>query len=285
MRRAITLSALALLTVCLLLPMSASAQGFGSINGIGLIDYYREPSFKPGDWVKYRMTSKSELGASDNYVVTVAISGEEEWWGEDCFWVETTTQKNNGPPITVGALMSYDVFNDSLAITNNKYYVRKQISSMTETGEPQVELVRRPTSSYRVRQTIQRKLEWYIDTLEVAQRELDAGTFTCQKILIKQAAGGTIDIGDSSRYDELREDRTVWRTEKVPITSIAVEEIENVVARRTWLRGRSTEAPMNIRDRALGAAEVLEWGSDYESVMIPERLQRPLSEQRKQARN
>jgi hypothetical protein len=283
MRRAILFSVLTLMAICALTPAAAVAQT-QSINGIGLVDYYRTPDFKPGDWVKYRVSSTSELGAADDYELILVIAGEEEWWGEKCFWLETVSQAIDGPPTSVAALMSYDVFKDSLALTNSRYYVRKQISSMNEQGEPVVELVRRPVSSFRTRQTNQRKLEWYIDTLEVATREAAMGSFTCQKLLFKQAAGGSIDIGDSSRYEEVREDRTIWRNLDIPITSIVLEEIEKVVERKTWVQGKSADAPTITRDSVYGTAEVVGWGSGRKSEIIPEHLQRSLAEQRAKAR-
>ena len=44
---------------------SATNKPVSRINAIGLIDYSRTPTFKVGDWVRYHMTSKSDLGLSD----------------------------------------------------------------------------------------------------------------------------------------------------------------------------------------------------------------------------
>jgi hypothetical protein len=284
MRRAIALCFASALAAIALTPSPARVQGARIINAIGLVDYYRTPSFKPGDWVRYRMTGSSQMGMKDDYTITVLIAGEEEFWGEECFWVETISEEGGSEVVSVASLVSYAVFDDQEAITTMKYYVRKQISSMTESGEPRQDLVRRPTTMNRTRQTMQSKLDYYIDSLGTEEVTIDKGRFVCEKVLFKQAAGGTIDFADSSRYDEFREDRTVFKNHAIPITSIVVEQIETTVSRKTWVRGQSTDAETIIRDRALGRAVAVEWGSGRSSDMIPAALQKPLAEQRAAAK-
>jgi hypothetical protein len=276
------------LSIAALALVPAHAQGPGQqvriINGIGLVDYYKKPTFKPGDWVRYHMVGSSALGSKDDYIITLTIAGEEEFWGEDCFWVETISLKDGVEVASVASLMSYSVFKDPEAVTKMKNYVRKQINSMTESGEPVQEIVRRPSSGMRTRESLQSKLEYYIDSLGTAEVEIPKGKFTCDKILFKQAAGASLDFADSSRYEEVRENRTIFRTTQIPISSIALEEIENIVSRKTWVRGKSTDAPEVFRDRALGRAIAIEWGTGRKSLIVDEALQKPLSEQRAEAR-
>jgi hypothetical protein len=180
--------------------------------------------------------------------------------------------------------MSYAVFEDPEAITKMKTYMRKSISSMTETGEPIQEVVRRPIRVIRRPDPEVRTLEHYIDTLGTAEAEVPKGRFQCQKILFRQAAGASLDFADSTRYDEVRENRTIYRNTRIPITSIVIEEVENIVSRRTWLRGQSADAPTIIRDRALGKAVAVDWGTGRKSIIIPEFLQKTIAEQRAAAR-
>jgi hypothetical protein len=286
MRRAMTFVLLTVVASIALAPAPAHVQGGGVrvINAIGLVDYYRKPAFKPGDWVRYQMTGSSELGMKDDYAITLLIAGEEEFWGEECFWVETISEKDGMEILSVASLVSYAVFDDPEAITAMKYYVRKQINTLTESGNAKMELVRRPSTMNRARETMQNKLEYYIDSLGTKQMTIAKGTFDCEAVLFKQAAGGTVDFADSSRYDEFRENRTVYRNLDIPITSIVVEEIESIVSRKTWVRGQSTDAETIIRDRALGRAEAIEWGHGRRSRLLPEVLQKPLAEQRAEKR-
>lgn len=286
MRRATSI--LLLLALAAPLLPRAHAEGVHQqarvINAIGLVDYYREPAFQPGDWVRYHMTGSSELGAKDDYEIIITIAGEEEFWGEECFWIETISLENDIEVVSVASLMSYAVFDDPRAVTKMRTYVRKQITTMTETGEPLQEIMRRPTSTVRVREPQETRLDYYIDSLGTETVEVEKGRFTCEKILFKQAAGASIDFADSSRYDEVRENRTIYRTTRIPITSILIEEIENIVARKTWALGQSSDAPMITRDRALGRAVAIDWGTGRKSKIIPEFLQKPLAEQRAEAR-
>jgi hypothetical protein len=146
------------------------------------------------------------------------------------------------------------------------------------------DIMRRPTSTVRTREPAERKLEYYIDSLGTEEVAIDKGRFTCRKILFKQAAGASIDFSDSSRYDEVRENRTIYRNTQIPITSIVIEEVENIVARKTWALGQSSDAPMVTRDRALGRAVAVDWGSGRPSKIIAEALQKPLAQQRAEAR-
>ena len=61
------------------------------IDAAGMLDYLRPPNFQIGTWVKYHVTSKSLRGYEDDYMVTVLAAGEEVFWGEPCFWLETWT--------------------------------------------------------------------------------------------------------------------------------------------------------------------------------------------------
>jgi hypothetical protein len=74
-----------------LLPTGLNAAAVKQVNGIGLVDYRRKPDFKVGDWVRYHITGTNMTGDKDDYLVTVLIAGEESFWGEDGFWVETWT--------------------------------------------------------------------------------------------------------------------------------------------------------------------------------------------------
>src|SRR5262249_29444747 len=87
---------------------SMHAEGRMVINGIGLVDYAHKPTFKVGDWVRYRMLSHSELGESDDYTLTLLIAGEEDFWGDPGFWLETWAELSTGQPSIRAALMSYE---------------------------------------------------------------------------------------------------------------------------------------------------------------------------------
>jgi hypothetical protein len=263
MRRAIALSALLLTGVVLFAAaVTAKEQIVSRINGIGLIDYSHKPTFKVGDWVRYRMTAESQMGMRDDYEVTLLIAGDEEFWGDRGFWIETWTDVKNGPPQTVATLMSYSIFNDSLPVQHLQLYQRKTISEFDRDGRA-VQTVPKPASSMFASRTLfQKPIMWDVDTLEADTVSSPAGEFHARKISIRQGTGATATIGDSSRYDEVRENRVSWMDLAVPITHVAKETVENTITRRTWMIGRSTEgSPTLMRERGFGVARLVAYGN------------------------
>jgi hypothetical protein len=263
MRRAIALVGLLLSGAALLaVSVLASEDGGNRINAIGLIDYTTKPRFKVGDWVKYHVIGSSELGMHDDYVMTVLIAGEEDFWGDPGFWVETWMDTPDAPPQTMATLMSYKIFEDTAAFHHMQVYQRKTISNTDINGVP-LEVIPKPTaSSLKSRTLFQKPLMWDVDTLEADTVVTPAGTFHARKVSTRQGVGATATIGDSSRYDETRDNRVTWMSPEVPITHVAKETIENIIARRTWMIGRSGEAsPLLTRDKGLGTARLIAFGS------------------------
>ncbi len=281
MRRAIYWL-LVILLLAAVLPDAPAAKGqlVESINGIGLLDYGRKPDFKLGSWVKYHMTGHSELGLVDDYDVTVAVTGEENLWGEDCFWVETLTEAADGTANSVATLMSYSVFRDSLGFVHMKYYMRKTITEFDEQGEPIQSVTRQAPEAIRTRPTEEDSRHFYVDTLGTDTVTVGLGTFTCRKVHMKQGVGSATDRGDSTVYTEVREDRDVYLSPRVPLTGIVREDVDYSIKRKTWLVGRSQEARLNTMDRSVGRATLVAFGEHFEHSVIPESLRKSLKEQR-----
>ncbi len=282
MRHAIrTFALIALPLVLSSSPALAKPQVVSSVNGIGLIDYSRKPDFKVGDWATYRMTGKSEMGMSDDYTVTVLLAGEEEWWGERCFWVETWTDMPGHAPQTTASLMSYSIFGDSLPVQRMQMYQRKTINGLDETGKLVQEVSRAAASALKSRTLFRRPLQWDVDTIGVDTVITPKGTFHTQVVTLKQGTGGTSTVGDSSIYTEVRENRTSYQSLEIPITHIVREDLESVIARKSWMLGRSSEASaLNIRDRGLGSARLLDYGHGKSARLVPVEFRRSLSDAR-----
>ena len=240
------------------------------MNAVGLVDYTRKPDFKIGSWARYHVTGNSNLGAKDDYVVTILIAGEERFWGEDAFWVETQTQPRSGPSRTVATLMSYEIFSDSLALPRMQFYMRKSITDVDEQGRPIQQLVKRPAPSLRVRTALGENVRWSVEKLPSDTALVPRGTYTCDRSIIKQGMGATGDQGDSSVYTETRENRTIWYHAGIPITHIVREEIERSFARRAWQIGRSSEGlPMQMIEDATGSARLVDFGEGMKPAVVP----------------
>jgi len=259
---------------------SAEVSGVERVNGIGLIDYSLAPHFKVGDWVRYHVTSSSEMGESDDYEVTVLIAGEERFWGEDCFWVETWTEPKDQPVRGVATLMSYDVFSDSFPNTRAQYYMRKTVEGTGDNGELVEQVVRRPSGTVRKRAWLYEGLDVAIDSLPPDTVSVPSALFRCSRVRIQQGKGATLDHRDSSTYTEVREIRVSYVTREVPVTGIARETIEKSIKRRSWAIGHSQDSQkLNTMDRSLGEARLVAFGSGRAGRILPTGRQTSLKQQ------
>jgi|GEM_PF-2932964 len=279
MRRAIAALSLLLALAALDAPRSRADTG-AIMNGIGLIDYRHKPDFKIGDWVRYQMKSHSELGASDDYGLTVMIAGEEDFWGDPGFWVETWVDMPGVPTQTRASLVSYEIFSDTVATQRLLLYTRKMISMLNEDGTPKMDINKPSASTLKARREVQNPVRFSLDTLGTDTVVTPKGTFKPLKVMMKQGTGATQMVGDSSLYTEVRENRTSWYTLEVPITHLAREDIESINAHKSWLTGRSGDAlPLAIRDRGLGSARLIDFGHGATARLVPERLRHTIAQQ------
>ncbi len=282
MRRAIIFLALVVCVATLCDVPASRAKGRPTINGIGLINYSAtKPTFKPGDWVRYRVSGANNEGAEDDYYVTVFIAGEENFWGEDCFWVETRTQSVGAVgDVAIATLMSYSIFGDSLAIPRMKLFMRKTITDVNENGTPRQDLTKRPPLTLRNRKPPSEHTDWSVDTMGVDTVNTPRGLFTCTKVKLEEGIAASADHGDSSSNTEVRDARTVYYAAGIPITGFAREHILNTIRRKSWLIGRSSDAEMKLVAISEGNARLVDFGSGLTSVLVPKQFQRPLSEQK-----
>jgi hypothetical protein len=279
MRRAITALAI-LLAVVTLDATRSHAESATVMNGIGLVDYRHKPDFKIGDWVRYQLKSHSELGAKDDYELTVLIAGEEDFWGDPGFWIETWVDMPGAPPQTSAALVSYDIFSDSVATQRLLLYTRKLISMVNDDGSPKIDVNKPAAGTVRARREVMNPASFDLDTLGTDTVQTTKGVFKALKVLMKQGKGATQSVGDSSIYTEVRENRTSFYVLDVPITHLVREDIESINARKSWPIGRSGDAlPLTIRDRGLGSARMVDFGHNGTPRLVPERLRHTIAEQ------
>lgn len=257
----------------------------GRIDGIGLIDYASgRQTLKVGSWARYHMKAKSDMGVVDDYTVTVLVAGEEHWWGEDCFWIETWTDLPGRPPATTASMMSFDVFSDSLPLQHMQLYLRKTIQGLREDGQPDVQIFRRPASSLKSRTPVGSNIAWNVDTLGTEKLQTVKGEMTCRKVRIEQGVGVTSQSADSSEYTELRETRVSYMTPGVPFTHLAREEIDTGYTRKRWKIGHSKEGgPANVLDKSHGVADLVDFGTGIEARLVPEAVRKSLADQRASA--
>jgi hypothetical protein len=288
MRRAVRTCLFLFAACCWLAPaiVHAAAQQVDLVNGIGLIDYSHKQRFKPGTWLKYRVTGSSEAGMSDDYIVTLLIAGEETFWGEDCFWVETQTELKNKPGGHILAtLMSYSIFDDSLPLPHMQLYSRKMISEIDERGRPVQQVTKRPPSALTTRKGpgTQAPLTVKYDTLGVDTVVTPPGSFDCKKISIEQGVAATSEVGDSTIRTEVHEDRVTYMNRRIPITSLAREDIVNKIERKSWKAGESQNAEVRVMDHATGSARLIAFGEGMQPQLVPVTARSAIKERRTSA--
>jgi len=151
---------------------------------------------------------------------------------------------------------------------------------LNEDGTPKMDINKPAASTLRQRREVMNPAHFDIDTLGVDTVQTPKGELKALKIVTKEGKGVTQAVGDSSVYTEVRENRTSWYAMEVPITHLAREDIESINARKSWMVGRSGDAStLNIRDRGLGSARLVDFGHGLEARLLPERLRHSIAEQ------
>ena len=250
----------------------------GPVDAIGMLNFRHRPTFKPGDWVRYRTRGDSEQGYKTDYSVIALIAGEELWWGEACFWIETTTSFGGGRNATTASLVSYAVFDDSLASKHFLYYMRKYINGFDDSGKPIQELFQRSAAEL-ISRPQEDQVHHKIDTLGVETVEVPKGKFRALRIKDVLREGITRHEGDSTLYYERNEEQNFWYSDSIPITGLVRIDHDNTQRGRSWVAGESKNAELKTLEHAKGSTVVEDYGTGMKSQLPDARFQRPLREQ------
>jgi hypothetical protein len=228
-----------------------------------------------GQWVQYRVVAESQNGAKDDYITTVLIGGEEVFWGDEGFWLETWTEPKNDRPNYIASLMSYSIFRDSEAHKHVQEYARKLVTEMDLEGRP-IQQVRRTSSNAVRSRPAPEGITWQRDTLGTDTVMVPRGTFVCQKVRLRRGVRATVDVGDSTVLNETEEQRTMYKTLDIPITSIVKEDIEKWIRRKAWRAGESESALLLTLEHSKGAARLIDHGEDLTPLMVPEQFRKSI---------
>ena len=229
------------------------------LSGLAYVDFRGKPRFKVGDWVKYHFTSKSDDGRSEDYDMTILISGRETFWGDDGFWIETWAGGRTLQPQVTSFLMSYSAFGDTAWLQHLQHYQRKTGSNDGRGGFLE-ELTRRVLSGKAIGGD-RPLLTVLTDTLGTDTVRVAPGLFRCQKVERKAGLGSVEEHGDSTVRLENWDRRTLYLSTKVPVTSLVREVDERWITRKTWKVGKSADAVQNYKMRGTGSLDLVAWGS------------------------
>jgi hypothetical protein len=198
----------------LALPLIALADNDrGTVDAIGMLNYHHHGRLRVGDWVRYHVHGKSERGMTTDYTMTMVVGGEELWWGEPCFWIETQLSYFGQEPSFAASLLSYAVFEDSLPAVRFTRYIRKYIDELDASGKPAQQLFRR--APYELTQRGWEEYQGPVkrDTAGVEKVVVPKGTFDALRENRHYRTFVTEHKPDSSTYFEKTKDHTYWTSD------------------------------------------------------------------------
>jgi len=255
------LSLVAAAFFCIVTLASDVSSQAGPVSAVSYVDCRGKPRFKVGDWVKYHFKSQSDDGTKQEYDMVLLISGEEVFWGDPCFWVETqVSYGKEKPSASDSKLMSYSMFGDTLWEQRIAVYQRKS-AGLAEDGSIRQELLHRSLAKRRTGRMAP-VTTVLVDTLAKKEPvEVPKGTFATTKVRLKAGIGTTEDIGDSTRRTENWDMRTRYLSSQVPITSIVKEVTEQWIVWKTWKVGKSEDAVQFYPARGTATIELVAYGN------------------------
>jgi hypothetical protein len=286
MRRA-TLGLLAALALLFVFPRSGSAVNDQTIDGTLMVDFAHPPNFKVGSWVRYHTVANSKLGFHRDYQLTLLVAGEEDMWGDRCFWLETWTQSDVGEPNVTASLISYSAFGDTAAKNHATWFIRKMVTGAgAEKGEAETSLWTRDNEEIRRRKSELPKDAATMrgttyDTLGVDTVAVPRGSWRGPVVRERNRIISEVMKGDSTYHQEREELRTRKLAWDIPITHMVREDVVDTQNRLGWITGHSTEAKNEELEKGLMQTIVMDYGSGgLESRAISVRLRMPIDQQK-----
>lgn len=257
-----------LLLLVLSIALGAALPAFAArVNGIGLIDYKRKASFKPGDWVRYKIEVANSNGMEAVNYQQVSIVGEEEFRGEPCFWVETWFGPDSLRAIYDLTLVSKEVFKDPQADLRYSIYIRLMMLDQDDQGRPEMTEVKRASNSPELPDLSPYKGK--VDTLGVEKIDTDRGAIDGRLIRLERKLRNPRDTPDSTINKITHIVRKSWVSPKVPITSlIAEDETEDWLVQAYKLGEVSTNAPEVPFSSENRKITVVDWGTGAKSTLL-----------------
>jgi len=288
MRRA-TLGLVAALLLVTMFPVSgSSAVDDQTIDGTLMVDYGRPPAFKVGTWVRYHCIANSKLGYHRDYDLTLLVAGEEDLWGDRCFWLESWTANSGKDPGYSASLVSYTAFGDTAAKNHATWFIRKMVTGPNgpSPGEPDISLWTRDNEEIRRRRSELPKdaattRGTTFDTLRVDTVAVPRGAWRGPVVRERNRVISELMKGDSTYHQEREEIRTRKLAWEIPITHMVREDVVDTQNRRGWITGHSSEAKEEELEKGIMQTVLVDYGtSGLEARVIPPRLRMTIEQQK-----
>jgi hypothetical protein len=265
MRRAPLVTLLAVLILAT--PRPARPSSTDMLDGITLLDLSGRAGLKVGSWVRYHTVSGSVLGYHDDYEVLMLIAADEEFWGERCFWLETSTI-DHGDTITTASLISYAAIGDSAAARHATWFERKTVRNLDASGVPEEMIPKRTPGEFRVPRSAaghkpaeqEGTNDRSVDTLAVDTCQVPIGGFRGHSVREVNKIVQEVVRGDSTVHYERVETRLRKLDNRIPLTRLVREDIRDVQEDRLWLTGQSSQNISRVLEDARGVTLLTGYG-------------------------
>jgi hypothetical protein len=285
MRRAPLLLLLAALVF--VAPRPARSSGENMIDGITLLDLSGRANLKVGAWARYHTVSSSALGYHDDYEVLLLIAAEEEFWGERCFWLETSTIEG-GDTTSTASLISYSAIGDTAAARHSTWFERKTVRNLDENGLPEEMIPKRSPGDFRVPRSLaghkpaeqEGTKDQSIDTLAVDTCRVPIGSFRGVTVREVNRIEEEVIRGDSTVHYQRLETRLRKLDNRVPLTRVVREDIRDLQQDRLWLTGQSAQSISRVMEDARGVTLLTGYGERGVPSRVVSQIPRRISGRR-----
>jgi hypothetical protein len=254
---------IALAAAVLILPLLAlcgPARGQKNVPSSIALVYLPKKIFKAGDWVLYKVEGENDRGQVSTDYQRVQIGLEQPYRGEDCFWLETGWGKRVEDLIWGAAMISENMFLDSLADVRGSLYMRLLHVSTQPDGTPLAVPVRTVDPKRSLDELLALRpvhTELGLDTLDTPK-----GPIVCRLVEVKRTYRTARDMADSTmQQGTLTTAKRWYNADLVPITGLVREEEEKIYTMRVWPLGKpSTNYPMREIGKDVTRVELLDFG-------------------------
>jgi hypothetical protein len=218
--------------------------------------------------VHYRTVSSSWLGYQSDYEVWLLIAGEEEFWGQKGFWLETWTRDHGEDTLYTASLLAHRAVGDSAALRQPAWFTLKTVRGVDAEGHPTVDIPIRDRSELRVAAADrghraaeeQGTRDRGFDSLAVDTCSLPAGHFRGPGVREVNRVTQEVMRGDSTIHYERVETRIRKLDARIPITRMAREDIRDIQTDDVWPTGESAKSTRRVLEDARGLTWLVDYG-------------------------
>ncbi len=233
-----------------------------------------------GSWVHYRTVTDSWLGYHTDYEMWLLIAGEEEFWGQRGFWLETWTRDHGDDTLYTASLISDAAIGDTATLRQPTWFTLKTVFGLDAKGNPDVNIPIRDRTELRVAAADrghrapeeQGTHDHGFDSLAVDTCRLPVGEFRGRGVREINKVTQEVMRGDSTVHYERVETRLRKLDDRIPITRMAREDVRDIQTNDVWPTGESGKSTRRVLEDAKGITVLIDYGDHGLAPRVIDRL-------------